>query len=65
MLLSKCVVGDSKNLKFIKEQEVYLVFWVGFIKSGLFRSLGIKIHLSKMPLLSPLFLKVLTSQHKR
>ena len=65
MLLSKCVVGDSKNLKFIKEQEVYLVFWIGFIKSGFFRSLGIKINLSKMPLLSPLFLKVLTSQHKR
>ena len=40
MLLSKCVVCDSKKSKFIKEQEA----------SGLLSSLGIKTSLSKIPL---------------
>ena len=44
MLLSKCVVFDSKKLIFIKGQEV----------SGLLSSLGITTSLSKMPLLGPL-----------
>ena len=41
MLLSKCAVCNSKKSKFIKDQEA----------SGLFRSLGIKRHLSKIPAL--------------
>ena len=44
MFLSKFAVYDSKKLKFIKEQEA----------SGLLSSLGIKIPLSKIPLLCPL-----------
>ena len=44
MLLSKCAVWDSKESKFIKEQET----------SGLLSSLGIKTPLSKIPLVSPL-----------
>ena len=44
MLLSKCAVRDSKNSKFIKEQEA----------SGLLNSLGIKSPLSKIPLVGPL-----------
>ena len=44
MLLSKCEVCDSKKSKFIKEQEA----------SVLLRSSGIKIPLSKVPLLGPL-----------
>ena len=44
MLLLKCAVCDSKNLKFIKEREA----------SGLLSSLGIKIRLSKIPLVGPL-----------
>ena len=40
MLLSKCVVCDSKKPKFIKQQEA----------SGLLSSLGRKIPLSKSPL---------------
>ena len=44
MLLSKCVVRDSKKLKFIKEQ----------VGSGLLCSLGIKISLNKIPLVCPL-----------
>ena len=44
MLLSKCEVCDSKKLKFIKEQGA----------SGLLSSLGIKIPLSKTPLVGPL-----------
>ena len=40
MLLSKCAVCDSKKPKFIKQQET----------SGLLRSLGTKISLSKIPL---------------
>ena len=44
MLLSKCAVWDSKKLKFIKQQEA----------SGLLSSLGIKTHLSKIPLVGPL-----------
>ena len=44
MLISKCVVCDSKKSKFIKEQEA----------SGLLSSLGIKTPLSKIPLVGPL-----------
>ena len=44
MLLLKCEVSDSKKSKFIKGQEV----------SRLLSSLGIKIPLSKIPLLGPL-----------
>ena len=43
MLLSKCAVCDSKKSKYIKEQEASL----------LLSSLGIKIPLSKMPLIGP------------
>ena len=46
MLLSKCVVCDSKKLKFIKEQEA----------SRLLSSLGTKTHFNKIPLLGPLLL---------
>ena len=45
MLLSKCAVRDGKKPKFIKQQEA----------SGLLSSLGIKAHLSKIPLVGPLF----------
>ena len=48
MLSSKCVVCDSKKSRFIKEQEA----------SGLLSSLGIKAPLSKIPLVSPPFLRV-------
>ena len=48
MLLSNCEVYDSKKSKFIKEQEA----------SGLLSSSGIKTPLNKIPLLSPLFLRV-------
>ena len=41
MLLSKYAVCDGKKSKFIKEKEA----------SGLLSSLGIKRHLSKIPLL--------------
>ena len=41
MLLSKCVVWDSKKSKFIKQLEA----------SGLLSSLGIKAPLNKIPLL--------------
>ena len=44
MLSSKGEVPDSKKLKFIKNQEA----------SALLSSLGIKIPLSKVPLLGPL-----------
>ena len=44
MLLSKCVVCDSKKSKFIKQQEA----------GGLLSSFGIKTFLNKFPLLSPL-----------
>ena len=44
MLLSKCVVCDSKKSKFIEEQEA----------SGLLSSLGIKAPLNEIPLLGPL-----------
>ena len=44
MLLSKCKVCDSKNSKFIKEQEA----------SELSNSLGIKTPLNKMSLLRPI-----------
>ena len=44
MLLSKCVVCDSKNSKLIKEQEA----------SGLLSSLVIKTPLSIFPLIGPL-----------
>ena len=41
MLLSKCIVCDSKKIKFIIEQGA----------RGLLSSLGIKIPLNKIPLL--------------
>ena len=44
MLLSKCKVCDSKNSKFIKEQEA----------SELSNSLGIKTPLNKISLLRPI-----------
>ena len=44
MLLSKCVVRDSKKSKSIKQQEA----------SGLLSSIGIKTPLNKIPLVSPL-----------
>ena len=44
MLFSQCEVCDSKNSKFIKEQEA----------SGLLSSLWIKISLNKIPLFGPL-----------
>ena len=44
MLLSKCAACDSKNTKFIKQQEA----------SGLLSSLGIKATLNGIPLLGPL-----------
>ena len=44
MLLSKCAVCDSKRPKFTKQQEA----------SGLLSSLGIKKHLSKIPLVGSL-----------
>ena len=44
MLLLKCAVCNSKRSKFIKEQET----------SRLLKSLGIKILLSKIPLVGPL-----------
>ena len=47
MFLSKCVVCDSKKVKFIKEQEA----------SGLLSSLGINTPLDKIPLLGPLLLE--------
>ena len=46
MLLWKCEVSDSRKSKFIKEQEA----------SGLLSSLGIKVTLTKIPLLGPLLL---------
>ena len=46
-LLSKCAMGDSKKLKFIKEQEA----------SELLSRLGIKIPLSKISLVGPILLK--------
>ena len=44
MLLSKCLVCDSKKSKFIKQQEA----------TGLLSSLGIKTTLNKIYLLGPL-----------
>ena len=44
MMLSNCVVCNSKKSKFIKEQEA----------SGLLSSLGIKTPLNKISLLGPL-----------
>ena len=44
MLLSKVAVRDSKKSKFIKQQEA----------SGLLKSLGINIPVSKIPLVGPL-----------
>ena len=44
MVLSKCVVCDSKKLKFIKQQEA----------SGFLSSLEIKTPLNKIPFLGPL-----------
>ena len=43
MLLSKCVVCNSKKSKFVKQQE----------PSRLLSSLGIKTPLNKIPLLRP------------
>ena len=44
MLLSKCAVCDSKESKFIKQQEAW----------QLLSSLGLKTPLSQMSLLGPL-----------
>ena len=44
MLLSKCVVCDSKKLRFIKEQKA----------RRLLSSLGIKTPVNKIPLVGPL-----------
>ena len=44
MILSKCTVCNTKNVRFIKEQEA----------SGLLSSLGIKKPLSQIPLGGPL-----------
>ena len=44
MLLSKCVLSNSKKLKFIKEQEA----------RGLYSNLGIRAPLSQIPLLRPI-----------
>ena len=44
MLLSKCVVCDSKKLNFVSQQEA----------SELLSSLGIKTPLNEIPLLGPL-----------
>ena len=52
MVLSKCVVCDSKKSKFIKEQEA----------SGLLSILGIKIPLIKTPLVG---LKSIKQVNKR
>ena len=46
MLLSKCVLCDSKKLKFIKQQEA----------SGLLSSSRIKAPLSKIPLVGSFLL---------
>ena len=54
MLLSNCVICNSKKSGFFKEQEV----------SRLLSSLGIKTSLSKIYLVSPLFLGILTSYCK-
>ena len=48
MLLSKCAMCNSKQLKFVKEQEA----------SGLLSSLGITTPLSKIPLVGFLWLRV-------
>ena len=44
MLLSNCVVYDSRNSKFLKRQEA----------SRLFSSLGIKTSFDEIPLVGPL-----------
>ena len=44
MILSECAVSNTKNLRFIKEQEA----------SALLSSLGIKTPLSQIPLGGPL-----------
>ena len=44
MLLSKGAVRESKKSKFIKQQDA----------SGLLKSLGINIPISKIPLVGPL-----------
>ena len=46
MLLTKCEVCDRKKMKLITEQEA----------TGLLSSLGIKIHLNKIPLSGPLLI---------
>ena len=46
MLLSNCVVCDTKKSKLLKQQEA----------SGLLSSLGIKTPLSKIPLVGPLLI---------
>ena len=55
MLLSKCVVCDSKKSKFIKEQEA----------RGLLSSLGRMTPLSKTPLLGPLCFKSIQQVNTR
>ena len=47
MLSSKCAVCDSKKLRFIKNQEA----------SGLLSSSGIKISLSKVPIVDDILFK--------
>ena len=44
MLLSKCLVRNSKQLKFFKEQEA----------RGLLSSLEIRTHFTQIPLLGPI-----------
>ena len=55
MLLSKCVVCDSKKSKFIKDQEA----------RGLLSSLGRMTPLSKTPLLGPLCFKSIQQVNTR
>ena len=57
MLLSKCAVSDCKRSKLIKQQEA----------SGLLSSLGLKITLSKTPLVtrSSFTLEILTTKYKK
>ena len=47
MILSKCAICGSKKSKFIKKQEA----------KGILSSLGIKIALSKIPLLGDVYVK--------
>ena len=55
MLLSKCAVRHSKNLRFTKEQET----------SRLLSSLGIRTFLDKIPLLGTLFFKIQNERNEK